>query len=629
MKYVLIWIAALAAIACGFLICESDLLWKVQELNLFLDTPLFFKQQMVVAAGFLTYVGTWFTQFFHIAWVGVAMLCGWWLLLLFLLKKTFAVPAKWASLLLIPVALLLITDVNMGYWIYMLKLRGHFFVATIGTTAAVALIWVFRCLPDRYCLRCLWMVLTCVVGYPFIGVYALAATLLMGIWSWRLVDKKRSILYCLLAVLSVIAVPLLCYHYIYYQTHLANIYVVGLPVYFITEEHHQYYIPFYLLALFMVVMVCLPVLRGEKPETEKVAPVKANERQKTKAKGRKEKKGLPKKVLAEWGVQVAALALTAWCVVHFWYKDENFHHEVKMQRLVENTDWEGVLQEAATQQDEPTRAIVMMRNLALSRLGRQADEMYQYKNGSKRINAPFNMRMLLVAGTLIYYQYGMLNYCNRLSTELGVEFDWRAEHYKYMARCALLNGEKQAARKYINILKHTLFFSDWAKWAENLVDHPELIAKERELEPITHMMRYPNILSDDQGFVERFLMKQLASCSYPADPIFQEQSLLASLWVKDPELFNYHFSRYIQQHPQGPMPIIYQQAAYLFGKLENRPDLDRMPFSQGVKDEYNKFMEAAASCDGLDIEEARERLYLLYGNTYYYDYYLMSNLPEY
>ena len=54
-----------------------------------------------------------------------------------------------------------------------------------------------------------------------------------------------------------------------------------------------------------------------------------------------------------------------------------------------------------------------------------------------------------------------------------------------------------------------------------------------------------------------------------------------------------------------------------------------MPFSQGVKDEYNKFMEAAASCDGLDIEEARERLYLLYGNTYYYDYYLMSNLPEY
>lgn len=628
MKYFLIWIAALAAIACGLLIGESDLLWKVQELNLFLDTPLFFKQQMIVAAGLLTYVGTWFTQFFHIAWAGVAMLCAWWLLLLVLLKKTFNIPAKWASLLLIPVALLLITDVNMGYWIYMLKLRGHFFVATIGTTAAVAALWAFRSLPDRYWLRCVWMVLTCVIGYPFFGIYALAATLLMGIWSWRLMNKKQGIVYTVIAVLSAIAVPLFFYRYVFYQTHLANIYVVGLPVYFITEEHHQFYIPFYLLALFMLVMVCLPFSKGEKPAAEIEAPVNEKGRKKAAAKGKNQKKKLPKGLWA-WGAQAAVLAVCVWGVVHFWYKDENFHHELKMQRLVENTDWEGVLQEAATQQDEPTRAIVMMRNLALSRLGRQADEMYQYKNGSKRINAPFNMRMLLVSGTLIYYQYGMLNYCTRLSTELGVEFDWRAEYYKYLTRCALLNGEKKVARKYLNILKHTLFFKDWAEWAENLVDHPELIAKERELEPITHMMRYPNTLSDDQGFVERFLMKQLASCSYPADPIFQEQSLLASLWVKDPELFNYHFSRYIQQHTQGPMPIIYQQAAYLYGKLENRPDLDRMPFSPGVKEEYNKFMEAAASCDGLDIEEARDRLYLLYGNTYYYDYYLMSNLPEY
>ena len=91
MKYFLIWMAALAAIACGLLIGESDLLWKVQELNLFLDTPLFFKQQMIVAAGLLTYVGTWFTQFFHIAWAGVAMLCAWWLLLLVALIVIVAV----------------------------------------------------------------------------------------------------------------------------------------------------------------------------------------------------------------------------------------------------------------------------------------------------------------------------------------------------------------------------------------------------------------------------------------------------------------------------------------------------------------------------------------------------------
>ena len=603
MKYIFIWIAALAAIACGLLVYESDFLWKVQELNLFLSTPLFFKDQMVVAAGMLTYVGTWFTQFFYHPWLGVSLLCGWWLLLLFLLKKTFQVSSRWASLLLVPVALLLITDVDMGYWIYMLKLRGHFFIATIGTTLVVALLWAFRCLPDKYWLRAVWMVLTCAIGYPLIGIYALAATLLMAIWSWRLMPKTRSAVYSFIAVLSVIAFPLLYYRLFYYETNLANIYYVGLPLYYITEEYHQYYIPFYLLAAFMVVMVCLPDLQGKEPSK--------------------------KMKIWGWVSQAAVLAFVAWGVVHFWYKDENFHHELKMQHLVEQTDWEGVLQEAATQKDEPTRAIVMMRNLALSRLGRQGNEMYQHKNGSKQIYAPFDMRMMLVTGTLIYYQYGMLNYCNRLSTELGVEFGWRAEHLKYMTRCALLDGDKKVARKYINLLKKTLFFDDWAEWAENLLDNPKLIAKEREMEPITHMLHYPNTLAGDQGFVERFLMKQLANSSYPADPIFQEQSLLASLWVKDAELFWYHFAHYIKLHPDGSIPIAYQEAAYLFGKMEKRPNLDNMPFDQGVKDNYYRFMKGAANYENMDIEEARELMYPIYGNTFYYDYYLMSNLPEY
>ena len=157
MKYAIIWITALASIACGLLIFESDLLWKVQELNLFLQTSLFFKQQMVVPAGMLTYIGTWLTQLFYYPWLGVTVLCLFWLLLLWLLKRTFAIPARWTSMLLIPVALLLLTNVDLGYWIYMLKLRGHFFLTTIATLSVVALLWGFRSLPDKYGLRAIWL----------------------------------------------------------------------------------------------------------------------------------------------------------------------------------------------------------------------------------------------------------------------------------------------------------------------------------------------------------------------------------------------------------------------------------------------------------------------------------------
>ena len=604
MKYAITWILALAAIACGLLVYESDFLWKVQELNLFMNTPLFFRQQMVVPAGILTYLGTWLTQLFYYPWLGVAVLSGWWLLLLWLLKRTFAVPARWTALLLIPIALLLLTNVDLGYWIYMLKLRGQFFLTTIATVSVVALLWGFRSMPDKYWLRTIWLVVTGLVGYPLLGIYGLAATLLMGIWSWRLMPRGRAAIHSVIAVLLAIAVPLFCYRYVYYETNLANIYYAGLPVFFITEEYPWYYTPYYLLALFMLVMVCQPTANSQQ--------LKANS-----------PKWLP------WTVDAVVLAVVAWGVVHFWYKDENFHHEVKMMHLIDQTDWEGVLQEAAHQNDEPTRAIVMMRNLALARLGRQGDLMYEYPNGSKEYNAPFGMRQMLVNGPLVYYQYGLLNSCSRLCTEMGVEFGWRVEYFKLLARCAVLNNEKEVARKYINILKKTMFHHDWAVKTEAMMNNPKLIAQDKEMEPITHMLHYTDELDSDNGYVERYVMRQLANHSYSKDPIFQEQSLLASLWFRDSKTFWYHFNVYTHLHPNGPIPVAYQEAAYLYGKLEERPGIDNMPFNAGVKDSFEKFFQVFGQYEGVDAEDVRKQTGLPYSNTFYYNYYIMANLPEY
>ena len=63
---------------------ESEYLYRVQELSLFLDTPLFFHQQLVVAGGFLTWAGTWFTQFFYHPWIGSLFFCAWLGLLMWL-----------------------------------------------------------------------------------------------------------------------------------------------------------------------------------------------------------------------------------------------------------------------------------------------------------------------------------------------------------------------------------------------------------------------------------------------------------------------------------------------------------------------------------------------------------------
>ena len=599
-----IWLVALAAIAGAMLIFESDQLWKVQEKNLFLCSMLYLKEQIVVPGGLLTWLGTWFTQFLYYPWLGVLLLCAWWLLLMVIIKQAFRISDRWAILMLIPVAILLLTNMDMGYWIYILKLRGHFFVTTIGTTAVAALLWGFRCIPEKYHLRTIYLFLTCALGYPLMGIYGLAAALIMGIWSWRLsASRTGAVVNSVVAILSVAAVPLFCYRYVYYQVNLSNVLWAELPLFYLTEEYHTYYIPYYLLALFFVIL----------------AVTYHADRQATK----------PMKKLYYMLCQAVVAILLVGSVYHFWMKDENFHHELTMQHRIANLDWMGVLEEAVTQQDEPTRAIVMMRNLALSRLGKQGDTMFLYKNGSKAYAAPFVMRLMMLAGQMIYYQYGMLNYCNRLCMEMGVEFGFRTEDYQLLVNCALLEDDRPLARKYINILKQTIFYSDWAEQAEALLGHPDLIAKDAEREPITHMLHYNNHLGGDEGYTERFLMRRLVSSINTDDPFFQEQTLLATLWTKDIKQFWYHFNDYIRLHPNGPIPRYIQEAAYLYGKLEDRKDLDRMPFDAGIKDTFERFMTSAAKYNNKDVETCREGLSPFYGETYYYDYYMMKNLPEY
>lgn len=596
--YISFWLGILAVIAGVLLFYEGDLLWKLQELNLFLSTKLFFQQQLVVPGGLLTWVSTFFQQFLAWPLAGVLLLCGWWLLLMWLTKRTFRLPPFWASLALIPVGLLLLTVTDMGYWIYVLKLRGHVFAATIGTTAAVSLLWLFRLLPQRFLLQPAFIVAATLVGYPVIGIYGLAAALLMAAWSWQ--QRQSAAANTIAALLSVAATPLLYYHLVYYQTSLANIYFAGLPLYTVDQEYHAYYLPYYLLALFYMAMAAA---------SHRLAA--------------------PTRLVRPLAAQAAVLAAIVAGVAYFWVKDENFHRELAMLHCIDRQDWEGVVGEAWQQEDEPTRAIVMMRNLALSRLGRQNTEMYNFKNGSKKYAAPFGMRTMLCVGPLAYYHYGILNYCTRLCMEMGVEFGWRAEYLKLMAKCALLNGEQAQTRKYLGVLSHSLTFSDWARQTRPLVGDSAAIANHTEYGPVTHMLHYADELSSDNGFVERFIMNQLAGSTYRGDPVFQEQTLLASLWTRSSRQFWYHFYDYIYLHPDDDVPIYYQQAAYLHGKQDKRGNLDALPFRRSVIEGYNRFNQEAPKFNDADIEVARQGLYPIFGQTYYYEYFLMNHLPEY
>lgn len=601
-KPIALWLLTLTVLAIIMLSFEADLLWKVQQHNVFLNTSLFFHQMMAMPGGMLSYLGAFFTQHFYYPWVGVILMCGWWLLLMWLTKRTFNIPVRWTVVTVIPVAILLVANMDMGYWVYFMKMPGYFYAATIGTTAATALLWAFRSLPENKWISAAYVFVTTLVGYPLLGVYALVAVALMAVLAWRMSkDKATNIILSVIALLSIIAIPLLYYRYVYVGTNSNDIYRVGIPVFGIVDSYPNYYIPYYILGLFfLLVSVVYSTDRSERT-------IKAK----------------------DWILQGCVFAAVAGCVYHFWYKDANFHHELRMQRCIEQADWEGVVEEGEKQDGEPTRAIVMMHNLALSRLGRQCDEMYNFPKGSKRPNSPLPVYMFNVAGRMMLYQYGAMNECHRICMEEGVEYGWNVEQLRDLARSAMFNKEKQMARKFLDILRQTTYYGGWADHMESLLNDPQALAKDAETGPVSRMMHYTDRLDAVEGKVENALMTTLAE--HDADDIyFQEQAVLAAMWTRNPDLFWPRFDHYVQLNGEENMPPrIFQEAAWLFANMQGQEGLDEWSLEPGVQENFSGFMRLLQQYKQAPTPSNRKYIYDYYGKTYYFEFFFLRDITYY
>ena len=633
--YALLALAVAVAAAC-LLVFESDLLWKVQELNLFSSNSDFFREQMVVPGGMLSWMGTFFTQFFYVPWMGVAFLCGWWLLLAFFTAKTFRIPQRWLVLLLIPVAFLLMAIVQSGYWIYVQKLRGDFFVPVIGFSLGILLVWIYRSLTSRYFLRSLFLVLTAFAAYPLMGAYGLLAVVLMVLICWRMPDMtvSRRLIDSVVGLLCCFAVPLLFYRYVYYQTDIDSIYMAALPIFSYEERYPSLYLPYVVCALFFAIVALAYGKWGTEKAVgengaEKLEPIKAvgtknSKRAKTaSAASQKSSRKARRRAIAWYVAQVAVIAVLTWCVSARWYKDFNFHKELSMLRCAERGDWNALMAEAEIQKDEPTRSILMLRNLALFRLGRQGDEMYRYPSGSKKLSTPLAIRMNQISGKTIYFNYGQLNYCYRWCLEDGVEYGWKVEYLKYLTRCAMLNGERQVALKYIRLLKTTLFHREWAERHEQLLNDPKALKKDAEFEPVTHLLTSNDKLTSDNGLAEIFLNHQFMDVDVDTDdPLLQEQTLLSAIWMKDIGVFWPRYFKYLQLHQGQHVPTHYQEVAMLYGNLEHQVDISKLPFDESVVREYQNFSSRAQQYGGMSEESMKNLLKPEFGHTFYYEYFL-------
>ena len=610
-----VFLPLLLVIAGIFLAQETEFLLRAQELNLWLPTGLYWKTLMQYPGGAASWLATYLTQYFYYPWLGVSILCGLWLIICGLLIWVYRLKGPWMLLTLLVPAALMACFVQTGYWIFYQKLPGHLFVPTVGVLFAVLCLVIQRLL-DSYLpvqvarwARLLWMVLVCAVGYPFFGAWALGATGLLVAQPSRPKWAEMAG-----ALLLIAAIPQIYYQQFFEMTERGFVYMAALPSFrYSADSFEQYRLPYY------AIIVAFAILWGvsfiQKKNTVKLTPL-----------------ALILLIAAIIGVNAV------------WYRDANFQKELAMNRAVEELDWERVLTIArdGSSDVKPTRQIVMYKNLALFRLGRAGDEMFSYPEGALQQNAPWKVRMTQIGGKLIYYHYGKENFCYRWCMEDGVEFGWKAETLKFMARTSILNHEWAVARKYLDLLKKTTFHRRWAERYEKYLATPEafdldkleasakagkpLLDEEgmKEFAPILHMMTYPDRLDGDNTLVEMYLLQTFAKGNGD-DPLFQEMTLICALIMKDIDLFWPRFMKFATMHPEIHMPLHYQEAAYLYGHLENKVDISHMPFDPIVRETYDRFMKFNEQCGPMSEEQKAVAFYPQFGNTFYYFYFLVRN----
>ena len=605
------WICVLvfALLSWYFLMMRNaDVLYMQQMRSLFNDTSVFFQQYNAVPAGFLQWAGCYFTQLFYYPALGSGVLILMWIVIFFLLKKTFLTSSTQhlIPLLLIPLVCLLVSEIDLGYWIYYHKNHGYCFSQTIGLLFASLLVCLFRSATSikfkfGTIIASLLGAVFLVGLYYYIGVYAMAAAAALGI----IMLLERRWTSGAFYVIAAIATPFLFRH-LSDTMRSEQFFTAGIPVFEsgnITNTSLS--IPFW-IALLMLIL--FPILNkvGERIKNVKVANI------------------------------ISSLLLVAVTGFSFGvledadYDDENYHAECKAYRDIDNMEWEDALYTIRQIQGTLTRQLIVFKNIALFNTGNIGYCMYDYDNKGMTPTPSDSLivHMANTASPIIYLHHGMTNYAYHYCMEIQVEYGFNITELKVMALSSIINGEKKLAQKYLNILSRTMFHKKWAEHYLPLARNPKEIGKYPELAKINELHSYmSNNIDSDEGVCENYIINYFSDTYTNASKYLQEMCLAYSVISNNIQKFWRQYILYLQLHRGEKIPDLYQQAAYFYLDMvptsSPDPKAYNMQFDQKIIDRYNQFDQISQNLlkNGFSKESIARQTEAEFGDTFWWTYY--------
>ena len=613
------WISVMvmAVLSLYFLLVRnSDVLFMLQTRSLFNDTPEFLQQFLAKPAGLLQWAGCFFTQMFYYPALGSLVLIVMWTAIFFLMKKALRVPDAFSSILLIPLVCLLVSEIDLGYWIYYNTTPGYYFSQTLGMLAASALVLVFRLAAEakvKYA-----PVIAPAIGaavmvllYRYIGVYSLAAAAALAVIMLLQRRWAAGVLYAV-----AVAVTPFLFRNTFDTLQDGQLFTAGLPTFIQSGRTVDASLSTPLeIAVLSLIVFAFIIKVGKWEKTEKYATI------------------------ISW-VLLLGVTYNAFMVLDKAdYSDENYHAECVAYRAIEEQRWDDALSAISKVEGALTRQNIMFKNVALFNTGEIGNHMYDFDDKGT-VPAPADSLMVNTLDTsapLIYLHHGMPNYAYRHCMENQVNHGFHVANLKMMALCSIISGESKIAQKYLGILSHTTFYKEWAERYMPLARQPELIGKYPEFAKIRELYKYLDSYCDnDEGLCERFIVRYFSKVMNKESKYLQEMSLVYSIQLKNIKNFWQHYLLYLQLHKGEQIPEIYQQAAYMFNDLEpqSTPDIkaNGIVFDQArIVDRYNQFDQETQNLLRMGLQEGAisSQTKSEFGNTFWWNYYFATGAKYY
>lgn len=561
---------AFMAFAVYILYINQEVLYTAHDRSEFIFGTPFFDRLMSKPFGLMQYVGAWLTQLFYHPALGAAVLLAIWALIFFVGIKAFRLQGSASALMLLPVAFLLTSVVDTGYWIYVSTIRGYWFSQSVAYFIMLLLLWAARNTPRRWHLA--WY-LVGVLLYPVLGWFALLFILCLAIFekpTWR-----EAVGVALMLSAAIIWRALL-----YSNQKLDDVVLAGLPR-FITPSDRSDHLttPFWALgAVSVLIPLCHRFL------SKRFVPV----------------------ICAVIGI------LFTWSLM---FRDKNYIDEMRMVRHACDDNWKEVLKMAEAN-DRPTSTMMFLKNIALMNEGGLLDRSFKLGNDAVSLNNPDSLHVTLldIASPLVYYNYGMMNEAIRLNYENAIQAGFSPFYLKSLARCALAQGDNKLMERFTELLHRLPYYGDWQPAPAS--------EKVKELQKC-----YPDELTGVENS-DSYLVNNISLWYQSDSKTASEQALFYAMLRCDSHRFWESLRNYVKLHQNEEFPLHAQEAYILF--MDKAPEEKRMmlPVEQAVYNRYQQFWATLQSLakPGMSLEVLGEQTREEWGGTFWW-YNLFGNKP--